>query len=377
MPIRDTVPNRSHNATGEDKRLVNTASLNTRASASGTAKADVIELDHVSKTFPTKRGELPVVTDVSLALAPGDVLCLVGESGCGKTTTGKMVAGLVDPSAGRVLFEGRDVASLRGTDFDRYRRAVQIIHQDPYASLNPARSVYQTLSAPLKHYKLVRGRNQLISRIHELLELVDLTPAVDFIEKYPHQLSGGQRQRVAVARALTVEPRFIVADESVSMLDVSIRMSLLQTLLKLKDELGVAFIFITHDLALARYFGWDDQIGVMYLGRIVELGKTPEVIENPSHPYTRALIAAVPDATPVQEQRTEHVELRSMDIPSLYEVPRGCGFHPRCPLAEQDLCDRVRPPLYQIQDQHQSACHVIAREEAGIEPARSPVMLEV
>lgn len=338
------------------------------AGDAATKPGDVIRLDNVSKVFQTKRGPLPVINEVSFGIAPGEVICLVGESGCGKTTTGKMVVGLIEPSSGQILYEGKDSRTLRGKDYDSFRRAVQIIHQDPYASLNPARSVFQTLSAPLLRYKLARGRNEVTAKVIELLERVDLTPAADFIDKYPHQLSGGQRQRLSIARALTVEPRFIVADESVSMLDVSIRMSLLETLTRLKDELGVAFIFITHDLAIARHFAWEGRIAVMYLGRIIEIGPTPQVINDPQHPYTRALLGAIPEADPEVTRTKERMQLRSLDIPSLYNIPSGCAFHPRCPLWEQGLCDTLVPPLYNIKPHQQATCHVMAREVAGIQP---------
>ena len=329
--------------------------------------ANVMELRHVNKVFKTKRGNLPAVTDISFGIARGEVLCLVGESGCGKSTTGKIVAGLLEPSSGEILFEGKDITQMHGGERDAFRRDVQIIHQDPYASLNPARTIFQTLSAPLAQYKIARGRNQLVAKVTELLETVDLTPAGDFIDKYPHQLSGGQRQRLAIARALTVDPDFIVADESVSMLDVSIRMSVLETLLKLKNDLGVAFVFITHDLAVARHFAWDGRIGVMYLGRLIEIGPARQIVTDPQHPYTRALLGAIPEADPEVTRAKERLQLRSLDVPSLFSVPSGCAFHPRCPFWEPGLCDTLVPPLYDIRANQRSACHVTAREVAGLE----------
>jgi peptide/nickel transport system ATP-binding protein len=199
-------------------------------------------------------------------------------------------------------------------------------------------------------------------RIRQLLELVDLTPPDDFIAKYPHELSGGQRQRVSIARALTVDPRFIVADEAVSMVDVSIRISLLNVLLRLREQLGVGFLFITHDLALAKYFAQGGRIGVMYLGRMVELAPTERLIAEPEHPYTRALLAAIPEADPDVTRHKERFELRSMEVPSLLNLPPGCTFHPRCPLFEQGLCDRLRPELVDIGEHREVACHVVARE---------------
>ena len=333
----------------------------------------LIELDHVSRTFTTPRGTVKAVDDVSLSVLPGDVLCLVGESGCGKTTTGKIATGLVRPTAGRVLFEGRDIGRLPRNELKTYRKAVQIVHQDPYASLNPIHTVYQTLSAPLVHHGLVHGRAAALERITELLTIVELTPPRDFLEKYPHQLSGGQRQRVSVARALTLSPRLIVADEAVSMVDVSIRVSLLNMLLRLREQLGVAFIFITHDLAVAKHFAArSGRIGVMYLGRIVELAPALQLIYDPVHPYTRALLTALPEADPDLTRSKEKLKLRSMDIPSLLHLPSGCTFHPRCPLFEEGLCDVQRPELVAVGDRRGVACHVMVRELMGAATASAP-----
>ncbi len=335
-----------------------------------------IEFQHVGRTFGTGRQQIRAVDDVSFAIKPGQSLCLVGESGSGKSTTGRMLAGLLEPSEGCIQYRGKDINSLSSEEQKRFRRAVQIIHQDPYASLNPTRSIAQTLSAPLRHHKLVKSRTELIDRLVELLEIVGLTPAGDFLRKYPHQLSGGQRQRVSVARALTVNPEFIVADEPVSMVDVSLRVSLLNMLLKLQNELGVTFLFITHDLAVAKHFAWNGQIGVMYHGRIVEIGPTQQVIQKPIFPYTWALIAALPEADPEVTRNKERLRLRSPDIPSLLNLPPGCTFHPRCPMYEEGLCDTERPPedVVDLGD-HQAACVVMAREmgqEARI-PERSRI----
>ncbi len=322
-----------------------------------------IQFDHVSRVYGTGKQLVRAVDDVSFTIEPGQTLCLVGESGCGKSTTGRMVAGLIHPSEGRVRYGDKEVSGLSEAETKHYRRAVQIIHQDPYASLNPTRSLAQILSAPLLHHKLVKSRQELNDRMVELLEIVGLTPPADFLRKYPHQLSGGQRQRVSVARALTVNPEFIVADEPVSMVDVSLRISLLNMMLKLQHELGVTFLFITHDLAVAKHFSWDGRIGVMYLGRMVELAPTKQLIREPVHPYTRALIAALPEADPEVTRTKERLRLRSADIPSLLHLPPGCTFHPRCPLYEPGLCDIERPAEDLVNlDGQLAACFVMARE---------------
>ena len=247
---------------------------------------------------------------------------------------------------------------------------MQIIHQDPYASLNPTQTVRQMITTPLLRHQAQRAtrsangggrrgrRWDAERRAAELLEVVDLTPVADFLDKYPHQLSGGQRQRVSVARALTVEPKFIVADEAVSMVDVSIRVSLLNMLYRLKDEFDVTFLFITHDLALAKYFAWEGRITVMYLGRIVEEGPTPRLITDSRHPYTQALLGAVPEADPELAKKKAPVELRSAEIPSLLNLPPGCTFHPRCPYIVPGECDAAVPILERISDGGSVACPV-------------------
>ncbi|MBV9789852.1 MAG: ABC transporter ATP-binding protein, partial [Chloroflexi bacterium] len=221
-------------------------------------------------------------------------------------------------------------------------------------------------AAPLRHHRLTRGRAQTRQRARELLASVDLTPADEILDTYPHQLSGGQRQRVAIARALTVNPALIVADEAVSMVDVSIRASLLKTLTRLKEQMGLAVLFITHDLALAKYFAWQGRVGVMYLGRLVELSPTPLLIEQPQHPYTQALLAAIPEVDP-DARRVPQIALRSMDLPSLLHKPPGCPFHPRCPRFEGDSCAGVVPQLVTFPDQSAVACHPAQREHTTID----------
>ena len=318
----------------------------------------ILELKNINKYFGSNNERVTAVNSLELSIEQGEIVCLVGESGCGKSTTGRMMVGLLPPSDGQILFEGQDIAQMNRADYQAYRRAVQIIHQDPYASLNPTQPIQQMLTTPLLRHKKASTQRGAEKRAAELLEIVDLTPVDDFMNKYPHQLSGGQRQRVSVARALTVEPKFIVADEAVSMVDVSIRVSLLNMLARLKSEFDVTFLFITHDLALAKYFAWNGRIVVMYLGRIVEEGPTQRVITDPRHPYTQALLAAVPEADPDLARRKKQIELRSAEIPSLLNLPAGCTFHPRCPYAVPGQCDRLVPALDAIAEGGSVACPI-------------------
>ena len=323
----------------------------------------LIELKDVTRTFGKGKEQITAVDNISLSIEPGDIVCLVGESGCGKSTTGAMVAGLLPVSAGEVAFLDQDITNMTKTQYKKYRHGVQIVHQDPYASLNPTQTIEQMLITPLMHHKIVPNRTAARKRALELLEIVDLTPAEEVLTKHPHQLSGGQRQRVSVARALTLNPAFIVADEAVSMVDVSLRVSILKMLTRLRTELEVTFLFITHDLALAKYFSWNGgRIMVMYLGRIVEEGPTQRVIQDPRHPYTQALLSAVPEADPNIARRKKPLELRSADIPSLLALPTGCTFHPRCPYFVPDVCDTAVPPLVAVPGGGRAACPVINTE---------------
>jgi peptide/nickel transport system ATP-binding protein len=333
----------------------------------------IIELNEITRSF-TKGGgilggnrqRIDVLRNINLSISPGEVMCLVGESGCGKTTTGKIIAGLLPPSTGQVLYEGRDLGQMDKAAFNKYRKAVQLIHQDPYAALNPTHNVYSILSAPMFRHRLVRTKKDAVTRVAELLETVDLTPISDFIEKYPHQLSGGQRQRVVVARSLILQPRLIVADEPVSMLDVSIRLSVIGLLRRLQEEMQVAFLFITHDLAMAKYFGAGGNIAVMYLGEIVELGPATLVINEPMHPYTQALLKAIPEPDPKITRSKEPISLRSLDIPDLANLPSGCTFHPRCPAYIEGLCESATPELAKESDGRQVACYLYHSDKAAI-----------
>jgi len=320
--------------------------------------APILEVRNLTRQFGKGKETVTAVDSISFAIEPGETVCLVGESGCGKSTTGRMVAGLIEATSGEVIFEGTNIKRLDSAAFRRYRQSVQIIHQDPYSSLNPTQTIRQIITAPLLRHKKVPNKAAAERRALELLEVVDLTPARDVIDKYPHQLSGGQRQRVAVARALTVDPKFIVADEAVSMVDVSIRVSILTMLARLKKEFDVTFLFITHDLALAKYFAWEGRITVMYLGRIVEDGPTPRQIADPRHPYTQALLSAVPEADPELAQHKRQIELRDAEIPSLLALPRGCTFHPRCPYSLPGQCDGAVPPLEPLPEGGRVACPV-------------------
>jgi peptide/nickel transport system ATP-binding protein len=335
----------------------------------------LMRLENVSQVFQTKRGDVPAVDNVSLDLHAGRVVCLVGESGSGKTTTARIAAGLNAPTDGAVWFDGKDLASLGRRDRGKYRRAVQYIHQDPYASLNPTRTVESTLVAPMRKHGMVRSRAAAHAKAEELLLKVDLTPPGNFLPKYPHQLSGGQRQRVAVARALTMDPRLIIADEATSMLDVSIRISMLRMMGNLRDELDVGFLFITHDLALAKYFGWGGETAVMYLGRVVEQGPTEQVINEPAHPYTRALRQAIPEPDPKLTRSKSGTGLRTADIPSLLAIPQGCPFHPRCPMSQPGLCDTDRPDLASVSSRidHVAAC--VRLEDVNNEMPLAPALV--
>ena len=288
--------------------------------------SELLELEGITQIFRTRRGEVRAVDDISLTLDAGGVVCLVGQSGSGKSTAAKIASGLLNPTSGTVRFDGGDIyAKGRGhrERFKTFRRAVQYVHQDPYASLNPIQDVMTTLSAPLRRHGLATSRSQARSRVAELLTQVGLTPPETYLTKFPHQMSGGQRQRVAVARALTLDPRLIIADEATSMLDVSIRIGLLSMLTTLRKELGVGFLFITHDLAMAKYFGHDGDIAVMHEGRIVETGPTLDVIADPQDAYTQALLEAIPEPDPdlAHRKRAARVAARTQERTSGIPAP--------------------------------------------------------
>jgi oligopeptide/dipeptide ABC transporter ATP-binding protein len=324
----------------------------------------VLELRDVSVAFTVGRtlfssGRMAKAVDrVNLELGEGQTLALVGESGCGKTTTGKVAAGLIKPTGGQVLFYGKDVWKMKREEFKEYRRSVQIIHQDPYSSLNPMLTIYRTLSAPLFRHKLVSSKEEAVEAVSKLLEMVGLVPPEEFMNKYPHQLSGGQRQRVVIARAVSLNPKVIVADEPVSMIDVSLRLQILHLMKDLQRKMGVAYLFITHDLATGRYFARDGYTAVMYLGTIVEFGPTNSVVLEPLHPYTRALLSAIPEPDPQRTRMKKVMQLRSLDVPSLLNVPSGCKFHPRCPFFMEGKCDKRPPERYYVGKDRWVACYL-------------------
>lgn len=324
-----------------------------------------MELKDVSMIFENKSGlfapkrKVGAVVGVNMQLNPGEILAVVGESGCGKTTIGKMVTGLFKPTSGNVMFMGKDIWSLKGRDFFEYRRSVQMVHQDSYAALNPARTIYQSLSAPLFRHKLAKDKGEARERLEELFTMVGLTPPEQFLDKYPHQLSGGQRQRILLARALSVQPKLIVADEPVSMVDVSLRISLLDLMADMNKRFNIAFIYITHDLATARYIASHGRIAVMYLGKIVETGNLNRILAEPKHPYLQALLSAVPIPDPQVARAMKPLPLKSLDMPDPANPPTGCRFNPRCPYAEA-ICEQKEPPLINVGDEL-IACHLVER----------------
>jgi oligopeptide/dipeptide ABC transporter ATP-binding protein len=314
----------------------------------------------LTRRYPVRgtRETLTAVDSVSLSLQRGETLGIVGESGCGKSTLARLLVRLEDPTSGRIELDGHDVTGLGYGSLSAFRRRVQLVFQDPYASLNPRITVGRTLDEVLTVHRL-GTRDQRRRRVGELLDMVGLGGR--FAGRYPHQLSGGQRQRVGIARALAVEPDIIVLDEPLSALDVSVQSGIMNLLTELRDELGVAYVFISHDLGMVRHLS--DRIAVMYLGRIVELGGWEPVSDVPLHPYTSALQQAVPIADPAVEARRE-VETLVGEVPDPANPPAGCPFHPRCPRAE-DICRQVRPELVDVGGAHVVACHVAVRE-AGV-----------
>jgi len=321
----------------------------------------LLQLENISMVFERKEGlfappvKVGAVVDVNVTLNSGEIIALVGESGCGKTTMGKVVTGLLHPSEGRVLFKGVDIKQMNRAQYDEFRNGVQMVQQDSYAALNPTRTIFQSLSAPILEKKIVKNKAEARERVSELLKTVELNPPEQYLDKYPHQLSGGQRQRILLARAISLKPKIIVADEPVSMIDVSLRIAVLNLMASLNKKLGIAFIYITHDLATARYIANNGKIVVMYLGKIVETGNVTEVLNEPKHPYLQALVSAVPVPDPRVAKSKRSLPLKSVEMPNPANPPKGCRFNPRCPFAFKK-CEEVEPELYKYGN-GLAACH--------------------
>jgi oligopeptide transport system ATP-binding protein len=325
-------------------------------------KQSLVEILGLKKYFPITRGlifqrhwgDVKAVDGVTLSIRRGETLGLVGESGCGKSTTGRTILQLERPTAGKVIFDGQDLTQLTGESLRLMRRHFQMIFQDPYASLNPRMTVGDIVGEPLEIHQLSKGA-ETRARVQELLQLVGLNAS--FVNRYPHEFSGGQRQRIGIARAVAVNPDFIVCDEPVSALDVSIRAQVLNLLQNLQQQLGLTYLFIAHDLAVVRHIS--NRVAVMYLGRIVELAGRDALYEAPKHPYTRALLSAVPIPNPRIERKRERIILLG-DAPSPASPPPGCPFHTRCPIAQGGLCDTVVPEWRELAPGHSVACHLAA-----------------
>jgi len=328
---------------------------------------ELLKVESLKKYFPVKLGFfksivsrkqifVKAVDQVSFLIHRQEIFGLAGESGSGKTTTGRLVLRLIEPTEGRVFFKGKDIFEIPEANTKLLRRQMQMIFQDPYESLNPRFTVYDIISEPLKIHKVLSDDQQIEERVLKSLEEVKITPPEQFLFRYPHELSGGQRQRVALARSLILEPEFMVADEPVSMLDVSIRAEVLNLMFELIHKHNVSFLYITHDLALARHIC--DHIGIMYLGKIMEMSDAEKIVYEPLHPYTKALIAAVPVPDPTA-RRSEAVI--KGEIPSSINPPSGCRFHTRCPSYIGDVCRAKEPELMDVGGEHYVACHLYSK----------------
>ena len=317
----------------------------------------LVKVENLIMYFPVTDGvlkrkiaDLKAVDGVSFHIKRGETLGLVGESGCGKTTTGRCILRLYEITGGKVSFEGKDLAKLKGGEMRRMRRNMQLIFQDPYASLDPRMTTGDIIGEPLLVHKLAKGK-EYKEQVAELLRMVELDPYM--AERYPHEFSGGQRQRIGIARALAMRPSLIVCDEPVSALDVSVQAQVTQLLMRLREELELTYLFIAHDLSVIRYMS--DRVAVMYLGKIVEITDSGELYDNPLHPYTIALLSAVAIPDPVVDRQRKRILLTG-DAPSPVNPPSGCHFHPRCLMAI-DICEEQEPELRNIGDEHWVACH--------------------
>ena len=311
----------------------------------------LIEGRNLTKEFTAgRKKKVHAVTDVSLQILQGETLGLVGESGCGKSTLGRLLIRLLKPDSGRLLVHGEDVTDLSDKEFGKYRRQLQLIFQDPYASLDPRLCVRDLIAEPLKTWHVCRTKEELTQRVLEKMEEVGVPG--EYLYRYPHQFSGGQRQRIGIARALAAQPELIVCDEPVSALDVPVQNQILNLLNQLQESKGLTYLFISHDLSVVRHIS--DRVCVMFLGTICEIGTTQEVFQNPMHPYTRFLMNAI--LPPDPHRRNDQAELLSGEIPSAVNPPSGCRFHTRCPYADE-RCRREMPALQDAGDGHQAACH--------------------
>lgn len=321
---------------------------------------ELLKISGLTKSFNQKNhGKITILRGIDLTIGEGETLCVLGESGCGKTTLGKIIAGLSDYSEGSYLYEGKEVSQLKGADKKEFRSSVQMIHQNPYESLNPTMMVFDMIAAPLRRHKGIKSIPELYQRVSELLTLVGLTPVEDFVDKYPQALSGGQRQRVSIARVLAMEPKLIVVDEATSMIDTSLRINLLQTLRDIQEKLHVSYFFITHDLALGKYFARGHKVMIMYMGKVVEESLTDDLVAHPCHPYTKAILSAAVGSSNLMEHfQGEHYYLQSADIPSFRNVPPGCSLHPRCPQMIDGVCNGQCPELMGVSEGHKVACHL-------------------
>jgi oligopeptide/dipeptide ABC transporter ATP-binding protein len=342
------------------------------SAASANGAKQLLTVEHLKLYFPVKEGLLfgrstdrvHAVDDVSFTIDEGETLGVVGESGCGKTTLARCLIRLLDPTEGKILFHDRDITHAGRKELGPVRREMQMVFQDPQASLNPRKRVGQIVGAPLRLHgadSAEEGR-----RVRELLDLVGLSP--EHVNRFPHEFSGGQRQRIGIARALVLHPRFVVCDEPVSALDVSIQSQVLNLLRDLQRQLALTYLFIAHNLAVVRYIS--DRVGVMYLGKLVEVAPTEELFDSPLHPYTQALLSAVPVADPEGREDRQRIVLVG-DVPSPIDPPSGCRFHTRCPLAI-DICRTVEPPMKQYGDHHTAACHVVERSRAAEPVSATP-----
>jgi len=325
---------------------------------------NIYEIEGLKKWFPVRRNIKDIVgrkerkwvravDGVTFNIKKGEIFGLVGESGCGKTTTGKLLMKLLEPTEGKMLFNQEDVTHLSKGELIEYRTKVQMVFQDPYASMNPRFRIRDVLEEPLLIHKIGVTRAERNEKIAKALAEVRLQPPEEFMLRFPHMLSGGQRQRAATARSLILQPSMIVADEPVSMIDLSTRAEILHMMKEVQRDLGLTYLYITHDLSTARYF--TDKIAVMYLGRIVEMGDPDDVIDNPKHPYTKALIAAVCEPVAGKVNVIKEVPIKG-EIPSAQNIPKGCRFHPRCPYATEDCSTKEEPELEVVKGDHMAAC---------------------